>query len=924
MKRIIACIFVFVLILPDVVWSTPPDISSLSPKILIINSYNTELVWANNIVKGVEKELLDRYPYAKIYSKNLGINSTIRSNMLQYSLRSALWALAEHSAGEDRAQDTNLVTAFSSGVFPDVIVMVGDGGFLFYQSYGPIMNGWEKVPMVLCGVSDFVCEDDYLHDYENLISIEERRQADSFVFSSSLQWTDPKLKRVKSNEGGASGYYVTQHYNFTGVKSSLPVKQNLEMINRLIPELQEIIWVDDEYYDSGYAQWLVENEIDNIMPEVKFTSIVHNRFNSDSIYNEMLKADEGKAYLTYSWNINGIYSRYSKDYIRLLFDRESSVPVFSLTEPSFSGNYWIGGVYRPTSEWIGKTIKQIERVLQGEQANDIPFEFVAGEAIKLDQMLLNKYNLSRKAHVELENVEYMNIPPTFYEENERWILGSIVLVTFLLGALLHVINRNKQNKITQKERDRLKKLYAKLQMIYKHTSVDFALYNKLGDCIIRVRNGKKQRNKDANDPFSENLFENPYLANEQLDCIRNQESINMEMESMPYQLIINPFDKADDRDAWYMVLTVDLSELIQEREEKEQFKKLLAFASDSSQIGMAFYDLNTGNITATQSWFKNMNEPKIPDALPSYTNVMAGDRKSLLNFRKQVMNGRTEPFLQDIQVCDDDDNLYWVREHIYVNEKDENMLIELNLNINGLKKSEEKLRFAKEMAEQSNIETQQFLNSINHEIRTPLNSIVGYSTLLSITEDEEEMNEYIPTILRNNKLLTILIDDIIELSKVDSGQIDFACDPVNVADLFKKMKEHGYLRLYNKQLAVVADIPEENPVVYTDGTYLQRLFMNLFSNAVKFTDSGTITLGYHKNDESYYFYVKDTGCGISKENQHRIFKRFDKLDSFSQGTGLGLPLCKSIVSHLNGEIGVTSEIGKGSTFWFIIPVPPNG
>ena len=170
-------------------------------------------------------------------------------------------------------------------------------------------------------------------------------------------------------------------------------------------------------------------------------------------------------------------------------------------------------------------------------------------------------------------------------------------------------------------------------------------------------------------------------------------------------------------------------------------------------------------------------------------------------------------------------------------------------------------------------------------------------------------------------MLNALITNILDLSILDSGKIKFTYTKVNIADTFNEMEAYIRNNLYNRPLQVVRDLPEweEDRIIETDKEYLGLLFRNLLSNALKFTETGSITLGCCREEKHFYFYIKDTGCGISPDNQKWIFNRFVKVNAYIQGTGLGLSLCKSIVEHLGGEIGVTSELDTGSTFWFILP-----
>lgn len=236
---------------------------------------------------------------------------------------------------------------------------------------------------------------------------------------------------------------------------------------------------------------------------------------------------------------------------------------------------------------------------------------------------------------------------------------------------------------------------------------------------------------------------------------------------------------------------------------------------------------------------------------------------------------------------------------------------------------ERKLRLAKEEAEESNRIKSAFLANMSHEIRTPLNAIVGFSSILADAEEPEEKEEYINIIENNNTLLLQLVGDILDLSKIESGTLEFVYSDIDLNALFQELEESARLRQKNDAV-VIRYLPEmPDCFVNIEKNRLTQVVTNMMNNAMKFTPSGSITFGYHlKNTDFLYFYITDTGYGIEKDKKDTVFGRFVKLDSFSQGTGLGLSICQSIVENLGGEIGVESESGKGSTFWFTLPYRP--
>ena len=247
-------------------------------------------------------------------------------------------------------------------------------------------------------------------------------------------------------------------------------------------------------------------------------------------------------------------------------------------------------------------------------------------------------------------------------------------------------------------------------------------------------------------------------------------------------------------------------------------------------------------------------------------------------------------------------------------------LIGVNYDITELKETEQKLIEAKEKAEESDRLKSAFLANMSHEIRTPLNAIVGFSSLLVETEDKTEKQEYSKMVEENNELLLQLISDILDLSKIEAGTFDFKFRELDIKTLCGDVARAMKLRV-KPGVELIFEPTLPSFVIVSDPNRLHQVISNFVNNAIKFTSTGSIQIGYDKPDENHLrIYVSDTGIGIAPEACRQIFDRFVKLNSFVQGTGLGLSISKSIIEQLGGTIGVDSELGKGSTFWFILPV----
>lgn len=229
---------------------------------------------------------------------------------------------------------------------------------------------------------------------------------------------------------------------------------------------------------------------------------------------------------------------------------------------------------------------------------------------------------------------------------------------------------------------------------------------------------------------------------------------------------------------------------------------------------------------------------------------------------------------------------------------------------------------AKNQAEESNRLKSAFLANMSHEIRTPLNAILGFSEILITADDPEEKEEYVKIIRSNSDLLLKLINDILDISRIESGKTDFHYTDEDINELFDELGQSARISTQDKPVSITVKKGLPSCRMIIDRARVTQILMNFVSNAVKFTAQGSITLGYRLSKErrSIYFYVRDTGCGIAPDDCKQVFHRFVKLNDFAQGTGLGLSICETLVKKMNGYIGVKSALGKGSEFWFTLPL----
>lgn len=365
----------------------------------------------------------------------------------------------------------------------------------------------------------------------------------------------------------------------------------------------------------------------------------------------------------------------------------------------------------------------------------------------------------------------------------------------------------------------------------------------------------------------------------------------------------------------------NITEEMEKQRELYEAKSKLELAFASAEIIPWEIDFKTGGITSIN-----------PDAfeakdltLEEYKSFIHPDDQAV--FEKgleSLLNGKMNLINMHLRISFPDKEQRWFDIHASVSLRDKNgnvsRILGIRRDITSVKMTDELIEL-RDKAERSNRMKTAFLANMSHEIRTPLNAIVGFSQLMLHAGDKEEMENYYNIIESNNELLLQLISDILDLSKIEANELDFIYSGFKVHSIFDNM-EKIYTSKLKEGVSLIIDMPERLCLIYSDKNRLTQVISNFLSNAVKFTNTGSITFGYLYIDNGLHFFVRDTGKGIEENNLSTVFERFSKFDSFVQGNGLGLSICQSIVENLGGEIGVKSELGKGTEFWFTLPCDP--
>ena len=488
---------------------------------------------------------------------------------------------------------------------------------------------------------------------------------------------------------------------------------------------------------------------------------------------------------------------------------------------------------------------------------------------------------------------------------------------------------------------RLEKAY--LQNIYKNLPAGIELYDK--DGFMTDLNEKEMeifglRHKE--DVIGLNLFDNPLLPQGLKDKLKAGAPIDM---SFNYD-----FDRLD---GYYstsrtgtisliskfaplydalgnliniLLINIDNTETTNAYSKIQDFEEFFTLIGNYAKVGYAHFNALKCDGYAVNSWYRNVGEKEgtpLNEIIKVHSHFHPDDRRMMLRFFDQVLIREASHLRRDVRILREDGTYTWTRVNVMVRDfRPEDGIIDMvcvNYDITELKETERKLIAARDKAEELDRLKSAFLANMSHEIRTPLNAIVGFSSLLTETEDMKDRKQYMAIVQENTELLLQLISDILDLSKMESGAFEFVKSDTDVNLLCSEIIRSLRMKVpAGVELVFEKCLPECH--VWADKNRLNQVISNFINNALKFTFSGSITLGYYRQTDGYLrFYVRDTGMGIPKNKIKTVFDRFVKLNSFVHGTGLGLSICKSLVEQMGGTIGVESEEGEGSCFWFTYP-----
>lgn len=885
-RRLSPCLIVFFIIsVSQMVVSSPLYAMSQQKQLLVINSYNESAPWVQDYITPF---MLEAAKNKDLTCNLVHMNATlVRTDSLYSMVVDGIF---------DRFRDEK----------PDFLVLVGNMAFSIKDR---IKSEWGDIPILYFGTSDrIIPEGKYLSGDKTILNRE----------------TVPLAN-------------LRERYNFTFIEVPECYKETIDMMNRMQPGMKKLVFASDDLSGNIELDKHIRDYIATAYPGLEYEWLVASQETRTEVQKYLTDADPSVGFLLSSW----FYSRQSAfgypilvaGDMRLLIT--SPRPIFTLKDAYLESGA-VGGYFVSKEEIVQKAVSEFKRILAGEDSRNIPFYYATEKlpVVKYPQLISDGFSVDSCP----EETVFIDKPQSFWERYVLEIFIGGVLLVIIFTALVSFIlyQRNKMAFMASRDKtmDNMPisflKGKIKLDSTGKAVGIDFISGNKETNELVA-------KNTDTGD--CNKLFDNAYI----LGLVGNLLETNKNIRFTYY------FAQTDTYYDFHLCQTLkgaevecfgmDITNKVKSEKSLKEITQSLEMTLAVAHIIPWKWDMKKHIIACEANRvMQHMNLPRLSESTMCthiieeneyFKRIHPEDLDKVKLLYQGLLDGTKQYVKGEFRVLSENGGkktVDWMEVNASVSKYNEQQrpeeLIGSLLLITARKQQEANLIAAKEAAKESDRLKSAFLANMSHEIRTPLNAIVGFSNLLTTTEDNEKKQKFINIIENNNQLLLQLIGDILDLAKVEANTLEFIYKPTDLNELVRGIEETMRSKV---QQGVVLNytLGAADCCIEAEPNRLSQIIINLLTNACKFTSKGNITFGYEVQENEIYFFVRDTGCGISKEGQERIFQRFTKLNDFVQGTGLGLSISQSIVEKMKGRIGVESKgEGKGSTFWFTIPYLP--
>lgn len=872
------------------------DSVNVNNYILIINSYTEAAPWSLRMISAVT-EYTQNLPQVALYTEHMNMLMMDNDTILQ-EFKDTIFTKYKHHS-------------------PRMILLLGNSTLILKDD---LKKEWGDVPIMLCG------EEDYFGPKEAYLKKEPIPLSDRI----------PLIELAKP-------------YNLVFLYSNLFVQENIELVCQMIPHMEKFIFIGDNRQINQTNDLIIQEELAKKHPDIIYQYLSPEKITLNQLLDSLYAIDPKTTGVLYSsWFFKQTFAGNTS-----LFTNShniiatTSAPLFSvglITLKDYRGGM-IGGYSYDQEAYNAKIIQIIKEILDGKQARDIPFYLPSDGAPIINYEALNRKGLSLDFCPK--GTIFFNKPPTFWEQYNYFILGAIVCIILLILFFQYRIRHlNNLKKAQMKEIEIMttyRNLINNMPILYMQEELVTNEKGEPVDLIYRNVNSHFEKNffskekvigKTASEFFPESMVEFLHFTKMSLDENR---AITFPYYFKQIDTFYDVVLKGTHKNNIIDIFCVNSTELHKAQQKLSATNNKLAMALDVANIVPWKWDLLSKTILcdinkpielSVQGTNVNEEQLAVPDS-QYFAKIFKEDRERVEKAYEDLVEGRSDKVKEEYRVVTVNNHIHrieWVEAQAAVETRDENgkplTLVGSSLVITQRKKMEMELTTARDRAEESNRLKSAFLANMSHEIRTPLNAIVGFSGILASTDEEQEKQEYVSIIENNNTLLLQLISDILDLSKTEAGTLEFHYSNIDLNKTMNELANSLRFKLKSDKVQLNFTPSMDFCFIHTERNRLSQLLINLITNAIKFTQEGNINFGYELRDKDIYFYVTDTGCGIAKDKQKSIFGRFVKLNNFAQGTGLGLSICQTLVKNMGGSIGVESEEGKGSTFWFTLPYKP--
>ncbi len=884
-RYIVSLIAFFAVSVPQAFASSLQHDASPQKELLVINSYNESAPW-------VQK-------YLTTFLLEAAGNDRLQCNMV-------------HMSGGLIRTDS-LYAQVADGIFdryrnrhPDYLVLVGRMAFTLMDR---IKDEWGDIPVLLLGHNDRVVP------------------GEKYLTGSS----------AFLNKEHVSLAELRDKYNFTFIEVPDLYRETIDMMVRMQPMMRKLVFASDEQAPNIEMERDIRNYLSVKYPDLEYERMVASELTRDDMQKYLMSEDLTVGLLLSTWyyarpGILGYPVLVVGDFRMIA---ASPHPTFSVKEPYMEAGS-VGGVFADYEEIQKDCSSVLHMMLETGDVRHVPFSYSSKRIPMVNYMRLAASGISEDTCPD--GTVFLHKPKSLWEIYS-W---QIVAAAILLAALVCIII---------------------LLMIHHHRRMGFMathekLVNNMPVCFLtcRIRRDADGRavgidftagNYKAGEMVADNaedgdrnrLFDTAYI----LGLLDNVSQLKTSLRftyyfaktDSYYEFLVCQALNGDEVDFF----GIDITARVKLEHSLKETSKTLEMTLNVAHIIPWKWDMKRHVIACeANNAISHIDIPKrsestmfthVIDEGEYFKRIHPDDRDRVRELYQGLLDGSKRYVRGEFRILSDNggkESVDWMEVNASVLKYDARQqpekLIGSLLLITARKEQEAKLVAAEKAAKESDRLKSAFLANMSHEIRTPLNAIVGFSNLLATTDDEAKRQKFVSIIENNNQLLLQLVGDILDLAKVEAGTLEFVYRPTDLNELIRSMKETMRMRVQpGVELGYV--LGADTCYVETEPNRLQQVITNLLTNACKFTAKGSITFGYEIRGDELYFFVRDTGCGISKEGQARIFQRFAKLNSFVQGTGLGLSISQSIIGKMNGRIGVESQgEGAGSTFWFAIPYIP--